>query len=657
MRFATDTLRAMLLAVLLVLPAAPGLAQGRTPLLMEGKSTLYERVLTAPRARFSDTPGGAPAGAELPAFSSFYVYDRREVGGTPWVELGSDRAGRLAGWMPESSTIPWRQQMALTFANPSGRERNPLFADSATLIDILESDDPAAAVAPLRQAALDGEASEKVVALEPATHVDFSRNFYLLPILSAEQAYTASGAPVRALEIASVTKLPDDAPPPPPATDRTLREFSAAVVFVIDTTISMGPYIDRTREAVRRISERLAESDVADRVRFGLVAYRSNVEAVPALEYTARLYADPNEVADAAAFLDKVRDLEPATASSSRFDEDAFAGVLTALDEIDLSTFGARYLVLITDAGALRGNDPLSATKLDAEQVQIELRERGAALYALHLKTPAGARNHASAEAQYRALAAHPLASNPLYYPIDAGSVEAFGTTVESLAGAISDMTSAAFRGDEVPGGASDEPATSVEAQIRRDAFEVGRAMQLAWLGRVQQTRIPDFFRAWIADRDFADPLRQTTEVRVFLSRNRISDLYDTLSGLVDELDRAQGEERMSSSEFFDSLRSVAAKMGRDPAELADPETARLGDLGLFDEYLGDLPYKSTLMTLDLNEWRARPTAEQEQLLDAVRRKMRLYRLFMEDADRWVTLSPDAPAAEAVYPVPIDALP
>lgn len=657
MTFATDLKCGVLLALLLVLPASAAMAQDRTPLLMEGKSTLYERVLTAPRARFSDSPGGAPAGVELPAFSSFYVYDRREVGGTPWVELGNDRAGRIAGWMPESSTIPWRQQMALTFANPAGRERNLLFADGPALIDILESDDPAAAVAPLRQAALAGEASDKVVALEPSTHVDFSQNFYLLPILSSEQAYTASGAPVRALEIASVTKIPEDeAAPPSPATDRTLREFSAAVVFVIDTTISMGPYIDRTREAVRRISERLADSEIADRIRFGLVAFRSNVAAVPELDYTARVFADPNEVASGEAFLEAVRDLEPATASSSRFDEDAFAGVLTALDEIDLSKFGARYLVLITDAGALRGNDTLSSTGLDAEQLAIELRERGAALYALHLKTPAGVRNHASAEAQYRALAAHPLARNPLYYPIDAGSVEAFGSTVESLAGAISDMASAAFRGDEVPGGAVAEPA-SVGEQIRRDAFEVGRAMQLAWLGRVEQARIPDFFRAFIADRDFADPLRQTTEVRVFLSRNQVSDLFDTLSGLVDELDRAQGEDRMSSSEFFDSLRSVAAKAGRDPAELADGETARLGDLGLFDEYLGDLPYKSTLMTLDLEEWRARPTAEQEQLLDAVRRKLRLYRLFMEDADRWVTLSPDAPAAEAVYPVPIDALP
>lgn len=89
----------------------------------------------------------------------------------------------------------------------------------------------------------------------------------------------------------------------------------------------------------------------------------------------------------------KVKELRQAKVSSSRFDEDAYAGVMQALDDVDWTRFGARYVILITDAGALTGDDPLSSTKLDAEQIRQEAAYRGVALYTLHLKTPSGTKS------------------------------------------------------------------------------------------------------------------------------------------------------------------------------------------------------------------------------------------------------------------------
>jgi len=34
-----------------------------------------------------------------------------------------------------------------------------------------------------------------------------------------------------------------------------------------------------------------------------------------------------------------------------------------------------------------------------------------------------------------------------------------------------------------------------------------------------------------------------------------------------------------------------------------------------------------------------------------------MYQQFNDDADSWVKLAPNAPASEAVYPVPLDAMP
>ena len=55
----------------------------------------------------------------------------------------------------------------------------------------------------------------------------------------------------------------------------------------------MDPYIDRTREAVKKIYDTLGDADLLGGVSFGLVAFRDNPDsAAPELEYLARTYVD-----------------------------------------------------------------------------------------------------------------------------------------------------------------------------------------------------------------------------------------------------------------------------------------------------------------------------------------------------------------------------
>ena len=180
--------------------------------------------------------------------------------------------------------------------------------------------------------------------------------------------------------------------------------FSAAVVFVIDSTISMDPYINRTRDAIKKVYEKIEKENLGKQVKFGLVAFRSSTKAVPGLEYTSKMFVDPSTVKDGKDFMDKVANLKQATVSSKEFSEDAYAGVSQALNEINWNNFGGRYLVLITDAGAIEGDNPISTTGLDAKQLRLEAQHRGVALYTLHLKTPSGKNNHQIAQAQYNEL-------------------------------------------------------------------------------------------------------------------------------------------------------------------------------------------------------------------------------------------------------------
>ncbi|WP_285220569.1 hypothetical protein, partial [Pseudomonas aeruginosa] len=49
-------------------------------LLMPGKKTLFQRVLTKPGAAISAEAGGPPRAGAVPAFSVLYVYARKQVG-------------------------------------------------------------------------------------------------------------------------------------------------------------------------------------------------------------------------------------------------------------------------------------------------------------------------------------------------------------------------------------------------------------------------------------------------------------------------------------------------------------------------------------------------------------------------------------------------
>ncbi|WP_323113505.1 vWA domain-containing protein [Pseudomonas guariconensis] len=644
-------------AALLALSLSPALQAADKPLLQEGKKTLFQRVLTTPGCKLSDAAGAAP-GAAQPAFSRFYVYERAQADGHDWLRVGPDTQGKSIGWLPGDCTVAWKMQLTLAFTNPANRDRLLFFKERNQLEGILDAPDPVSQVAPIRAKLKHNTEAPGVLAQEPEFFVDMQKNFYLLPVLSGEEVMTEEGFRTRILNVASVSKAQGQGTQAPgaaasPATKTQLKAFSAAVVFVIDSTISMDPYIDRTREAIKRVYAQIEKENLGQQVKFGLVAYRSSTKAVPGLEYVSKMYADPNTVKDGADFLSKVADLKQAKVSSSAFDEDAYAGVMHAVDKVDWSQFGARYVVLITDAGAIDGGDKLSSTGLGAEQVKIEASNPGVALYTLHLKTPSGAKNHSAAEAQYRTLSNYPGTNTSLYYPVNAGDVEAFGRKVDSLAAAITQQVKSAYLGEDAIGSATNAKADPADKKMLEDAALIGHAMQLAYLGKTTGTQAPPVFQAWISDRDLIKQNVPTTDVRVLLTKAQLSDLSDVLKQILD----AANEGMISPSDMFARLRSVAATMGADPNQLKQGSTTRVADLGVLGEYLQDLPYQSEVLNLDEETWKGWDGLAQEKFIRNLSTKLRHYQRYNADVDRWVALAPGADSRDNVYPVPLEMMP
>ena len=621
-----------------------------TPLLQEGKKTLYQRVLTTPGCQLA-TQAGQRKGVEQAAFSRFYVYERDSSAGSEWLKVGPDSYGKTIGWLPASCVVDWKMQLTLAFTNPANRDRMLFFKDRLALENILDSQNPAAAVEPLRASLKSKNTAQSVLAQEPEFYIDLQKQFYLLPILSGEEVMTEEGFRARVLNVASVSKDDGNSAAAPDVTNQ-LKEFSAAVVFVIDSTISMQPYIERTRQAIEDIYKRVEEENLSKQVKFGLISFRSSTKDRAGLEYLTKMYADPSTVKDGADFLNKIKGLQQAKVSTAYWHEDPMAGVMQAIDQINWNEFGARYIVLITDASAIEGDDVLSSTGLSAEQVRIEASKPGVAIYTLHLKTPKGEKDHARAEAQYQTLSTYSSTNTSLYYPVNAGDVEQFGQKVDALANAITGQVKAAYIGDDAVGSAANAQ-TVEEDKLLADAKLIGHAMQLAYLGNNTGAKAPPVFQAWISDRDLVKQNIPTTDVRVLLTKAQLSDLSDIMK----EILNAANEGLISPSEMFSRLRSVAATMGADPNQLQQKNSTKLAELGVMGEYLEDLPYQSEVLNLDEETWKGWDGLAQEKFIRNVSTKLRHYQRYNADVDRWVKLTASADARDDVYPVPLEMMP
>jgi len=636
-------------------------AQDR-PLLQAGKRTLYQRVLTTPSCRLVQSVGAA-SGKAQPAFTRFYVYQRQRQGNTEWLQVGPDSHGNTVGWIQGNCAVDWKVQMTLALTNPAGRNPLLFFRERAMPERLLAQDNPQQLLNPILENLKTRGRDPAVLAREPEHAVDMEQNFYLLPVLEAEEIFTEQGFRVRLLNVASVSAKQTPSPPVSAESEaNTLKGFSAAVVFVVDSTMSMGPYIQRTREAVRRIYQRLEREQLLGQVKFGLVAFRSSTQAVPRLEYVSKMFVDPSQVRNGDDFLAKVTALRPATVSTPSYEEDSYAGVMHALDQINWNHFGGRYIVLITDAGALDGDNDLSSTGLSAQQVRLEAQHRGVAIYTLHLKTPSGRANHAKAQKQYTDLSYNSFLHRPLYYSVYAGEVNNFGLMLDQLGDAITSQVKAAYRGDMAAGSAlGADPrysasrvasSTNPSAQLEEDTELLGHAMRLAWLGEKTGASAPPVFRAWISDRDFVQQQRPTTEVRVLLTKNQLSDLAQ----LVQQIANAANDGLISPSDMFQRLRQVAATMGTDPNQLTE-SNLNLSQMGLMAEYLEGLPYLSEVLSLNEDMWKGMEGLEQERFIRRLNTKLRYYRRYNADTDRWVSLAPGSDPRDHVYPVPLEALP
>ena len=627
---------------------------------MPGKKTLYQRVITHPGAHLYEGASTASAVRKgwIRPFTAYYVFAMSQTDATQWLEVGLASSGTPDGWIEAGKTSPWLQALTLKFTERTGRQPVLFFKDMVDLEAVAADRDPAGRYLDLMTRFSDFQSGDgqdasafPLIAMEPKLEAVSRDQFYLMPIFQAAELFEG----VKFLQVASIDpgsgELPLD------------LDLKTAIAFVIDTTISMKPYIERTRESVRRIYATIEKRGLTDKVAFGLVGYRNSMANAPELEYVSRVYSDLRKATDRDAFERALASMEEARVSTHSFNEDAFAGLKTALERLDWGPYHSRLIFLITDAGAIRNDDPYSSTGMNANAMADMAAAAGVKIFALHLKTPPGARetpnNHNYARKQYQTLTRQ---SDPtigdLYVPIDAEDATAgvlgFGQVVEDVAGQMVALVQATASGQRL---ALDDVDMSkpgdVAARAAKKAAILGYALQLDFLGRQGAGRVPRVVTSWVSDMDITRPDIPTFEVTILLSKNQLSDLHHRLKII---LDNAQRTKRTGARDFFQNILSTAAQTSRDPTRFSQSPNQNLGQLGFLAEFLDDLPYRSNIMRLTEEDWYRLSVGEQQAIVDDIKSKIRRYEAYHNDVSNWVSFGPGEPG-EAVYRVPLGMMP
>ena len=627
-----------------------------SPLLQQGKKSLFQRVVSHPGAKLLAEPKADAKVLQeaVVPFTVLYVYARKDA----WLQVGPSTT-QPAGWLEAAKATDWNQSLTLLFTPRTGRDPVLFFKTEQDLNALCSAADMEKRLGTLLSAATQAAkggtvpADLPIVASEPegSQGAVSEKRFYLMPILAMQDPFDG----VKFLRVASIdpgdyAKNKNGGKNGPPKT---------GIALVIDTSISMKPYIEQSLNVVRQIYDKIETDKMADNVGFAVVAFRSSTTATPGLEYVSKVVSDFATAKNRKSLEDKLAQVREATVSSHDFNEDSLAGVYKAVEALNWGDYSSRLILLITDAGPLKNGDKYASVTMGVNELNDFARQKGIWITVLHIKSPGGAKNHGYAEQSYRALSK--LSGNRSNYqavaaPTPAEGARQFATVAKALATGMVDMVKNTAAGKIMTRPKDETPQQATpEQRAEQLAATLGYAMQLEYLGRARENQAPSVVNSWIADMDLKRLAKHeqspSVEVAVLLTKNQLNDLSAQLKAIIDNAERTK---KTDSRDFFQGILSASTRMARDPN--LPTQGKNLAELGVLSEFLDGLPYKSDIMLLREEDWYRMSIGEQTAFINRLKSRLARYEEYDRDRANWESFG-QPNAGDWVYGVPLNMLP
>lgn len=662
-----------------------------SPVSVDKGSKVPLRVLTRPGAViYSDAETKNVVKSNVPTFTSFYVYTRPTgemlASGSGVYEVGIDDQGTISGWIKGSDLFEWKQTMCLTFSHPDGRDPVLMFEDEDYLAALVNMPDEK------RISSVDGyyssidEAATKkkplpadfpVLSIEPKMAVDNSTNFTLIPIVDY-RTVEFGGREARLLDIVAVNSTEKDrkssdlrenteyltsATVTSDSQAGKLKDVKFDIVWVIDTTLSMGPYIQKVRENMVNISKQIAgHEELSGRVAFGVWGYRDS-ETIKGLEYVTKNFTPELQSVDA--FAKTMDDVRETKVDSVIFDEDVFSGVSDAITQTAWRDGAVRIVILVGDAPGHELGHEWNVSGYDENILRSLANENNIVLYAVHLNPAKTKKFNKIAARQFKTLSMNDGGGMSMYWSLAADDIKGFDDVSSKLTGTIVKFATDAVANFK-SSGAEEQPAaaettaaaaattssaSAAKGPTEDDIMRSLHAATVTWLGNEVNVVPPRDIEAWVVDKDLKESTRQTMEVRLLMTKSQL----DEVAVLLKDVLIAGETGQVSGESFFSALQAASAVAARNPEKLANAKN--IATSGLVPDFLSNLPYKSNLMEMNNEVWESWGPDEQNSFLANLEAKIKAYSAIHDDTSQWIALNPDDDPDDYVAPVPLDLMP
>ena len=704
-------------------PSGGASAAKRTPMKLDGKESLPLRVLSRAFSKVYKNPDSASSAIEenVPAFQAYYVYAKQgggDMGGKVWYEVGHDNRGTVAGWMSSDDVFEWKQTMCLSYTHPEGRYPVLMFDKKAELerLSGLTKEKRKESVEKYYMDIAMGDVPPEfpVVTIEPKKAIDITKEFYLLPILEFGEvqlenrearilklaAVTGEGADAR--ESSDIRKNKDylqeavqDSTSISPA---ALEKLGIDIVWVMDATNSMMPYVTQTLKVVEEASKRIStNAALAKAVRFGVWGYRDSL-SIPGIGYNVKNYTP--ELQNIDQFIPTLKTVDVTLVGSEGYAEDVFSGVKGAVDETAWTPNAIKIVILVGDAPGHEPGHKWNASGQSQTTLRAIADDRNITIYAIHIKDPKAEQYHATTAEQFQALSLNRGAEGgPSYYSTPSEDLVGFENVTKNVTDAIIGLlekinqekgkTAAVAAGPAAKTGASDfdvpspagQPAkpgtppaaTAAKGSVNLDLFEESKtapaktasakpegqalanaalkAALVQWVGSQAGAQAPRDVVAWVTDKDLLATDIQSLEVRLLINKRQLDSLRETLKTIL----AAGRKGQISGEDFFSSLQAAAAATARDPEMIKRAKS--LSQSGLIPEFLTGLPYKSRIMDMNNELWSSWSVDEQDMFLADLEARIMAYETIHDGPEGWVRLNKSDDPSEYVYPISLELLP
>ncbi len=590
--------------------------------LKEGN--LFRKAVVKYPSMIMSAPGSGSSKVSLREFDIVYIY--KERGDHYQVGTGIKAP---EGYLPKNAVQDWNTRICLHFTALAGRKPALIFGDSRALEDCLSGSSNF----------YDGDTpNSNAVAQEPETAVGSDRYSMLLPVLSKERVSGRSGIK-NIYEVGFLAGNPGASSKS--STSRTYAKGGRTtakleLMFLLDATGSMNPFIRATKDIIIDVSKRILASRESG-VSFGITAYRDYIDQQDKMGFVTNRFIDLNE--SRSTVLRVLEEVHAAKADSEEPPEAVFDGYFAAITETGWSKDDntLRIVVLIGDASGHDPSHPKNPTKTSLKDCVNKASEKRVRTIAVKI---------------YSGREEDDELSKSQFYEITEGLTAADkGTFVE------------AEYPDSEGDAAITEFITNTSKQVEQEILRLERMIKIVDEGGVDKSttahsltssdraiilkniKIAEggtdpfvFSTGWINEWDNED--RKVVDAFAYLTK----DEFDKIISYLRIVDQFVVNPDMAMSGLLE--KAIEAVSG-------EPVEGR--DLAMIYKKTLDLPIKTDILRIpseEIDKWGA---DRKEKMVNLIKRKMNSIEKYGNNLDNWKTV-PGSTSEQYIF-IPLDLLP